>query len=291
MSAGGGSSIVGGRFNLEDEVVCLVVSPDETGDDEVVVVVDVVVPFPVSCLSRFSASLLGGGLGGSKETGSMAIPARLANEACLSAEGVVNGTACWHDADVCTEESGLRRGRRAVGCDVAAGSVQQRPPVRKSRGYRKVRRFVAMVGRDLGGAAKLWLDVCSAHMPFDVLSESVGAWRMPRGFGKEKKERKRCRMRIMTMMMMGCGLSNLAGRSGPIPRVKWPWQKLPSTPYSVLRTTHRTNAVGLQLTYQIPANEPVPSRTCTHYQKWPMNVMAEAAHVPCTLYLTGYRCL
>ena len=72
----------------------------------------------------------------------MPFPARLAKEACLPAEGVVNGAACWQQSEEGSSGAGLRQETRAA-CETA-GSVH-RLPVRNRCGYRKVKRFVAMV--------------------------------------------------------------------------------------------------------------------------------------------------
>jgi hypothetical protein len=74
----------------------------------------------------------------------MPFPARLAKAACLPAEGVVKRAACWQQGG---DGAGLRREARACTAEDTAGSVH-RPPARKRCGYRKVRRFVAMVAED-----------------------------------------------------------------------------------------------------------------------------------------------
>jgi hypothetical protein len=142
MSLGGGSSIVGGRSGWGGEVDCrwLRGSPDGgldgvgdgVGDESgggVSVGCGVGFSFSASCSSGFPSSPFGCcGLVPSNGRGSMAFPARLGKAACLPAEGVVNGAACWDDGG---RAEGLRQALRTAWD--AAGSVQ-RLPARKRCG-------------------------------------------------------------------------------------------------------------------------------------------------------------
>jgi hypothetical protein len=185
MSPGGGSSIVGGRSGWREEVDCWPFSPDGGVDAGVGIGVAVwvgcVVVFAASWPSGFPPSFFGCDLELSNERGSTPFPARLAKAACLPAEGVVNGAACWQQSNDGGSADGLRRELRTAWD--AAGS-DQRPPLRKRCGYRKVRRFAAMVAGELGGRR----GPCrlSAHMPCSLCVRVVlQVYVRARYFGRE----------------------------------------------------------------------------------------------------------